>query len=545
MFQSIAQLCGGIGLFLIGMTLMTDNLKNIASDTLRQWLTKFTSTPFKAMLSGMGLTLLVQSSTATIVTTIGFVSAGALNFAQAIGVVIGANIGTTSTGWIVALLGVKFSLAMFALPLIGLGAIMRLLLKGKAALFGFVIAGFGLLFFGIDILQTAMSDFSQNIDLSFLGYRNLWSKLLLVLIGIILAVILQSSSATVTATLAAVATGTIDLSQAMYLVIGQNVGAVSITVLSVIGASVEVKRTVAVNVIFNIVSAIAAFFVLVPLFIWGYQYTWMGSLDAVIVVAAFHTAFSVFGALLMMPNLTKIECHIVKVLPDTSPSVLKYLSDASLEHSTTALQAAERVIYITLFNIFSIFNHAIRDDLLPNHLKLRQIDDVIQHLNIFLEKIIVPEKQFDKLRYLTLLRVTVYLRVLRSDLETIKNIRLIRTQPIMYQLALDYSNILENHIHDINTFGSRENISDLRTELGHLKRWTSVHRVETRNHLQEYAVKQQLSAAKNLELLSCQRWIERVIAHTYKFSNVLFESLTEIYQSEDPTVIEALYHDKL
>lgn len=110
MLEVIAQLCGGIGLFLIGMTLMTDSLKEMAGESLRLWLSKFTGSPIKAIFSGIGLTLAVQSSTATTLATIGFVSAGILTFSQAIGVIIGANIGTTSTGWMVAFLGVKFSL---------------------------------------------------------------------------------------------------------------------------------------------------------------------------------------------------------------------------------------------------------------------------------------------------------------------------------------------------------------------------------------------------------------------------------------------------
>lgn len=128
------------------MTLMTNGLKDATGETLKKLLTKFTETQFKAMLSGIGLTLLVQSSTATTMATIGFVNAGIMSFAQAIGVMIGANIGTTSTGWMVALLGLKFSISMIALPLIGFGAVINLLGKDRIAVLGLIIAGFGLIF---------------------------------------------------------------------------------------------------------------------------------------------------------------------------------------------------------------------------------------------------------------------------------------------------------------------------------------------------------------------------------------------------------------
>ena len=134
MLNVIVQLMGGIGLFLLGMTLMTDSLKAMAGEALRQWLVRFTDSPIKAVLSGIGLTLVVQSSTATTLATIGFVSAGVLSFSHAIGVIIGANIGTTSTGWMVALLGLKFSISSFALPLIGIGALLKLLGKERVGL---------------------------------------------------------------------------------------------------------------------------------------------------------------------------------------------------------------------------------------------------------------------------------------------------------------------------------------------------------------------------------------------------------------------------
>lgn len=146
MIEIIVQLCGGIGLFLLGMTLMTESLKDIAGETLRLWLSKFTGSPLTGMFSGIGFTLAVQSSTATTLATIGFVSAGVLTFSQAMGVIVGANIGTTSTGWMVAFLGVKFSITNFALPFIALGAILKLLTHGKTALFGLCLAGFGLIF---------------------------------------------------------------------------------------------------------------------------------------------------------------------------------------------------------------------------------------------------------------------------------------------------------------------------------------------------------------------------------------------------------------
>ncbi|WP_353173551.1 Na/Pi cotransporter family protein [Acinetobacter rudis] len=528
MLQIIAELCGGVGLFLIGMTLLTDSLKSIAGNTLKALLTKFTANKFKAMLSGIGLTILVNSSTATTVATIGFVSAGALTFAQAIGIIIGANIGTTSTGWLVAFVGLKFSISMFALPLIALGAIIKLLCKDRLALFGLVIAGFGLIFYGIDVLQAAMAGFSEQSDFTLLAYSGFWSKVLLVLIGVVMAMVLQSSTAAITATMAALASGAVDFPQALFMVIGQNVGAVSITVLSVIGASINAKRTVAVNVIFNLVSAAVAFILLAPAFIaLTQQVAYFQDFDAVILLAIFHTAFSLMGAAIFMPMIKQLEAFVIRILPDDSPSILACLDETSLQVPSAALQSARQVVHYCLFEIFSILRLLIKEGILPKQKQLDELDQVIAQVEEYLEKIALVGHSELKKSFLALLRVMIYVRVLRSDLEHMEYGCLLRTQPMVYQLALDYVHIIDNYMEYGMNLTDPELISHLRDELNNLKKWTSNHRAEIRLKLMEYSEVHQLSAAKGLELLAAQRWMDRLIAHSYRFSNVLYESIDE------------------
>ncbi|MDL5056917.1 Na/Pi symporter [Geitlerinema calcuttense] len=152
----IFKLAGGIGIFLVGMLLLTDGLKAFAGDSLKKTLVRFTGAPWKAFMSGTIITALVQSSSATTVTVIGFVSAGLLTFPQALGVVFGASLGTTSTGWLVSALGLKVSIGYYVLPLIGVGALMRLLARGRWRVLGMALAGFGLIFVGIESLQAGM-----------------------------------------------------------------------------------------------------------------------------------------------------------------------------------------------------------------------------------------------------------------------------------------------------------------------------------------------------------------------------------------------------
>lgn len=471
MHQVFAELFGGVGLFLLGMTLMTNGLKDATGETLKKLLTKFTETQFKAMLSGIGLTLLVQSSTATTMATIGFVNAGIMSFAQAIGVMIGANIGTTSTGWMVALLGLKFSISMIALPLIGFGAVINLLGKDRIAVLGLIIAGFGLIFFGISVLQEAMNGFSKQGDLSFLNANEFLGQIILVLIGLVMALLLQSSSAAITTTLAALATGAIDLSEAIYMVIGQNVGAVGITVISVIGASVSAKRTVAVNVVFNLVTAILAFFILAPLFIYFYQqYTFFTQWDVLIILALFHTAFSVMGALVFMPATKQLEKWLLRILPNDLPAIMKFLDEANLEFSAIAVQSAQTVQYYILFEIFSFLSAAFQEGAMPSQRKIKQLDEIILQLEAYLEKINVPYSHESNHDFVSLLRVMVYVRVLRSDLENIDYAILLRTQPAVLQTALDYKHIVESYIQQREQLGNPKNIEPMRNELNSLKK---------------------------------------------------------------------------
>lgn len=504
---------------------MTDSLKEMAGETLRLWLTKFTGSPFTALCSGMGFTLAVQSSTATTLATIGFVSAGVLTFSQAIGVIIGANIGTTSTGWMVALLGVKFSITSFALPLIAAGAILKLLTHGRIALLGLCIAGFGLIFFGIDQLQTAMAGFAARVDLSVFSPQSIASQLLLVVIGIIMTVLLQSSSAAITATLAALASQAIQLEQALLLVIGQNVGTVATAVLAAIGASVNAQRTASIHVLFNMVSAVLAFFILVPCFMWLYKtQDYFSQLDHVLIVAAFHTVFSLLGACLMMPLIHQVEMLIRKLIPEREAGYGQYLDQASLSVPTLSIAAAERVLFLNIHDQLNVLKNALQNGEQPGNKKLGDFDLLLTQLDQYIVKITLPDSGDDREGLVTLLRLMVYAKVLRNDLENLECAVQIRTQPKLFQTALDYAQILEKYIDSLFLRQDKIQSIDFQHELLNLKQQTALERKASRNSIIEYAALNHLSASKNLKLLESQRWLEQLIAHSQRLVNVLSEA---------------------
>lgn len=325
------------------MILMTEGLRAAAGGALRDLLARFTSGRLSAIGSGALITALVQSSSATTLTTIGFVSAGFLTFPQALGVIVGANLGTTSTGWIVALLGLKLNVTVVAFPLVGVGALLRLLRKGKTANLGMALAGFGLIFVGIDALQAGMVGLADELDPSRFPATRVGGRLLLVGVGVVMTVIMQSSSAAVATTLTALHSGAIDLPQAAVLVIGQNVGTTVTAALASIGASVPARRTALAHILFNAAAGAMAF-VGLPLFLMPIEWMAQGPAagDPALLIAAFHTLFNGVAALLLFPVMGPFARGVMHLIPDRRGAGLDYLDHSVAGVPAVALAAAHR-----------------------------------------------------------------------------------------------------------------------------------------------------------------------------------------------------------
>ncbi|MGC9333161.1 MAG: Na/Pi cotransporter family protein [Anaerolineae bacterium] len=342
---TLSYLLGGVGLFLVGMILMSDGLRSAAGSALQHILERSTGTTLRAFLSGLGLTALVQSSSATTLTSIGFVSAGLLSFSSALGVIVGANVGTTSTGWIVSLLGFKLNVGQLALPFIGVGALLRLLFDGRRAHLGMALAGFGLIFIGIDVLQEGMGGLAQRIDLSSFPATTLPSRLLLILIGMVMTVLVQSSSAAVALTLTALNSQAIDLEQSAFLVIGQNLGTTVTAVLAAVGASVPARRAAMGHILFNAVTGLLAFAsVRLLLLLVAFLGNARGGLDPATALALFHTVFNLMGAFLFLPILHPFARLLTRLVPDRGPPLTRHLDRTLLRIPSVALEAAARTL---------------------------------------------------------------------------------------------------------------------------------------------------------------------------------------------------------
>jgi len=340
---SLWTLVGGIGLFLLGMSLMTDGLTATGTRALRALMAKVTRSRTKALLTGAGVTAIVQSSSATTLLTVSFVSAGLVSFHQSIAILLGANIGTTSTAWIVSLVGFKVDSAAFALPAIGIGSLLRLISHGRRAALGMAIAGFGLIFLGIDFLQEGMKGVAAGMRPEDLATDGILGTLILFGIGVVMTVIMQSSSAAAATTLAAVHAGSLSFEQAAALIIGQNVGTTSTALLGAIGGTLSAKRAAAAHTMFNASAGFIALILLTPFtkMVHTIGDAWLGATPEVM-VALFQTCFKVIGVALLLPIIEPFARLIERIVPERGDAPTRRLVPAALEAPAMALEAARR-----------------------------------------------------------------------------------------------------------------------------------------------------------------------------------------------------------
>ncbi len=340
---------GGVGLFLLGMSVMTTGLKGLAGSGLRTILSKAAATPLSGAFWGAIVTLIVQSSSATTMTTIGLVSAGVLTFPQGLALVFGANVGTTGTGWLVALIGVRVSLTAAALPMIFVGALIKLLGRGRVSAAGAALAGFALVLYGLTTLQQGMGGLAEQLhpaDLpAVLGtswWSGLYGVLVLVVAGLAMTAVMQSSTAAIAVTLSAHYAGAVGLDQACALIIGQNIGTATSSAMAAIGASSTAKRLALAYILFKLIAAVIAlvlFPVTTPLMIRASD-----TIDGVTLLAGYHTAYNVVGVLVLLPVIQGFTRLVERILPERGPPLTRCLDPAALLTPVATLEAVRRTV---------------------------------------------------------------------------------------------------------------------------------------------------------------------------------------------------------
>jgi len=360
MIPDILAAAGGLGLFLLGMLILTDGLRSLAGRTLRLWLARFTTTPATGAAAGALTTALVQSSSATTVTAVGFVGAGLLTFSQALGIIFGANLGTTITGWLVAIVGFKLDLGTFALPLLLLAMLLRLFAGGTAARIGWALAGFSLLFIGIDAMQAGMERFEGQFTPASFPDDSLFGRLQLLLIGVAITLVTQSSSAGVATALVALGAGAISFPQAAALVIGMDVGTTVTAAMATLGGSAAMRQTGYAHVIYNLMTGAMAFLLLEPLGLLAGAWAAADIGNAQIGLVAFHSCFNALGVLAVLPFTGPFARLIQHLVPERGPVLVRHLDrrllrepDAAGDAVIATLREIDAAVRATVIGLLS------------------------------------------------------------------------------------------------------------------------------------------------------------------------------------------------
>lgn len=317
MTSDLLAVAGGLCLFLLGMVILTEGLRALAGASLRRFLRRFTRTPLSGAVSGAVATATIQSSSATTLLAVGFVGAGLIGFPQALGLILGANLGTTTTGWIVTFLGFKLQLGLIAGPLALLGVLLRLFGAGRVRDGGWALVGFALLFMGINGLQDGMAGFEGAVTPDRFPSDTVLGRMQLVLIGMAITLVTQSSSAGVATALAALSAGAIGFQQAAAMVIGMDVGTTFKTLVASAGGSVAMRRTALAHVLYNLFSAACAFAMLDPFTALAVALTEGPDVgDPQVALVAFHSLFNLLAVAAILPFAGAFTRVVERLAPE-------------------------------------------------------------------------------------------------------------------------------------------------------------------------------------------------------------------------------------
>lgn len=340
-------------MFLYGMNLMSSGLQKAAGSKLRTLLSRITSNPFKGVLTGFGITSVIQSSSATTVMVVGFVSAGLLTLSQAIGVIMGANIGTTMTAWIISIFGFKADISILAVPLMAVGFILSNAKRDKLKSIGEFVIGFSLLFLGLSLMKNSIPDLSTTPEvLSFIqGWsgKGFISVLLFLLLGTVMTLILQSSSATVALTLIMLNMGWIHFDMAAAMVLGENIGTTITANIAAAVGNVNAKRAALAHTFFNVFGVIWALVFFHPFVNLVQNIVGLMNVDEqtslVYGISMFHTMFNLINTCILIwftSVIEKIVKFVIKDKPSKDKTKIVYLDSGLIDTPELALSEACR-----------------------------------------------------------------------------------------------------------------------------------------------------------------------------------------------------------
>ncbi|EJS65165.1 sodium:phosphate symporter [Bacillus cereus] len=351
----IFQFIGGLGIFLFGIKYMGDGLQQAAGDRLRDILDRFTTNPLMGVLAGMLVTVLIQSSSGTTALTVGLVSAGFMTLRQAIGVIMGANIGTTVTAFII---GIK--IGEYALPIMAVGAILLFFFKNKKVhSLGQVIFGFGMLFFGLELMSSGMKPLRSLESFQELTVSMSDNPFLGIVVGTVFTLVVQSSSATIGILQELFGQGAIDLQAALPVLFGDNIGTTITAVLAAIGTSIAARRAALVHVIFNIVGTVIFTILLVPFTNLIQYFQTSLNLNPEMTIAFAHGTFNVTNAIIQFPFIAVLAWIVTKLIRGEDSAIdfkPQHLNPIFIEQSPAIAltEAQKEIVRMAEFSLYGL-----------------------------------------------------------------------------------------------------------------------------------------------------------------------------------------------
>lgn len=367
LFLNLLSLLGSLGLFLFGMKTMSEGLEKFAGDRLRSILAAMTKNRFMGVLTGIIVTALIQSSSATTVMVVSFVNAGLMNLAQAIGVIMGANVGTTVTAWIISAIGFKVNIAALALPLLAFGIPLIFSSQNKRKSVGEFIFGFAFLFMGLSFLQQAATDLDIGsmvaVMLAKVADGGFLTIILFVIVGALVTMLVQASAATMAITLMLfdMQIPGFGLEQAAALAMGQNIGTTITALMASMTAGTQARRAALAHMFFNVFGVVVVLLIFYPFcnaVSWFVEDVMMAGSNAstglstssnLFKLSMFHTAFNIFNTILLIGFVKQIENFVCRILPlkeDMEEYGLKYISGGLFSTAELSmLQARKEIVH--------------------------------------------------------------------------------------------------------------------------------------------------------------------------------------------------------
>jgi len=516
----IIQALGGLGLFLLGMIIMTDSLRSLAGDAMRKLLLRFTHTPLSGAVTGTIATAILQSSSATTVFVVGLVGAGLMGFTEALGIIFGANIGTTITGWIVVLLGFKFQIGSVLMPLILLGALLHLFAKGRWSNTGMAIAGFGLIFVGIYLIQQGMSDVQQFITPESFPEDNFIGRIQLLLIGILFSAVVQSSSAGVAVALTALHAGAINFPQAAAIVIGMDMGTTVTAALATVGGTVGSRRTGLSHVIYNLFTGLGALFLITPyVMLWQWLDADALQNNTEIVLIAFHTSFNLLGVIIVLPLSRQFADLVKKLIPNTGPTYIGGLDKTLLHDPTLALTAAKSALKNEAIALLRHIVFLMGDIKRGRECNLYELKYALTKTQLYIDYIeLSNNKEKHHAYFINLFHAMDHIQRLHYrchkgvekviDLEYVKDTESIRRDII--DVFVKVINDLENN----DWLAAKKRTHEL---TGNISKQIEI----LRHSIMENVADNNISVARGNSSLDAIRWLDRVSGHTARLSHYL------------------------